>query len=93
MRSVPGADRGPHAGSPRGVVDATGSEPASVTIKIRQFIALPIEHVVNSPRDATLIPQVSFATLLGPGAVFIIAVPRTTNGKGRVSKSGQGPRH
>src|SRR6266536_2892279 len=25
MRSVPGADRGPRAGSPRGVVDATGS--------------------------------------------------------------------
>gem|GEM_PF-2153137 len=24
MRSVPGADRGPRAGSPRGVVDATG---------------------------------------------------------------------
>jgi hypothetical protein len=26
MRSVPGADRGPRAGSPRGVVDATGSQ-------------------------------------------------------------------
>jgi hypothetical protein len=25
MRSVPGADRGPRAGNPRGVVDATGS--------------------------------------------------------------------
>ena len=25
--SVPGADRGPRAGSPRGVVDATGSPP------------------------------------------------------------------
>jgi hypothetical protein len=25
MQSVPGADRGPRAGSPRGVVDATGS--------------------------------------------------------------------
>jgi hypothetical protein len=24
MESVPGADRGPRAGSPRGVVDATG---------------------------------------------------------------------
>src|SRR5258708_3621352 len=27
MESVPGADRGPRAGSPRGVVDATGSQP------------------------------------------------------------------
>src|SRR5258708_2185905 len=26
MESVPGADRGPRAGSPRGVVDATGSQ-------------------------------------------------------------------
>ncbi len=26
MLSVPGADRGPRAGSPRGVVDATGSQ-------------------------------------------------------------------
>src|SRR5207248_3563985 len=26
VRSVPGADRGPRAGSPRGVVDATGSQ-------------------------------------------------------------------
>ncbi len=26
MRSVPGADRGPRAGSPRGVVDAPGSQ-------------------------------------------------------------------
>ena len=26
LESVPGADRGPRAGSPRGVVDATGSE-------------------------------------------------------------------
>jgi len=26
MRSVPGADRGPRAGSLRGVVDATGSQ-------------------------------------------------------------------
>src|ERR1041385_1414937 len=30
--SVPGADRGPHAGSPRGVVDATGSsDPSGVS--------------------------------------------------------------
>ena len=31
MKSAPGADRGPRAGSPRGVVDATGSRGSSPT--------------------------------------------------------------
>ena len=43
----------------------------SVLVKVRQLIALPIKHVVDRPRDAALIPQMSLATLLGPGAAFM----------------------
>ena len=44
MRSVPGADRGPQAGSPIGVVDATGSgllDLASLSVLTRS-LPLPV---------------------------------------------------
>ena len=61
--SVPGADRGPHAGSPRGVVDATGSEDDDAAIQallLRQLspqprvgwgIVLGEEHLATSMID------------------------------------------
>jgi hypothetical protein len=44
---------------------------ASVVVKVRQLVALPIKHVVNCARHAALIPKVSFASLFRPWAVIV----------------------
>ena len=57
MRSVPGADRGPRAGSPRGVVDATGSNRFSsiggwdLTQQTRLLYKLP--RFITNTKDNT----------------------------------------
>ena len=56
MRSVPGADRGPQAGSPPGVVDATGSldeqgsDQDTQTSEIRAIETLLLRQLRPSPR-------------------------------------------
>ena len=57
IESEPGADRGPHAGSPRGVVDATGSE-AQVESD---------DPVANAPGSDTLIIHINPGMAFGTG--------------------------
>ena len=44
---------------------------ASVIVKVRQFITLPIKHIVNCARDAAFIPKVSLAALFRPWALSV----------------------
>src|SRR5437016_13933635 len=54
MESVPGADRGPRAGSPRGVVDATGSQ-SSARIESARAVtrSLPLPVLTSSADTRT----------------------------------------
>src|SRR5437762_8824134 len=54
MESVPGADRDPRAGSPRGVVDATGSQLIARIEFARMFTrSLPLPVLTSSSQRVT----------------------------------------